>query len=59
MGKNKFSVNQATFTQLITGYHHVRDDWDNERRLITHEGRALLELLFPSRSPFVALLDRF
>lgn len=58
-GKNKFSLDQAIFTQLLTGCRDIAEIWPLERRLITREGRALLEILFPKRDPYMALFDRF
>lgn len=59
MGRNKFSVSMEEFSQLFTGYAELSEILTHERRLITREGRALLELLFPARTPFMPLLDRF
>lgn len=58
-GRNKFSVAVSSFTQMLTGYRDIREGWSEDRRLITREGRAMLEILFPKRSPYMTLLDRF
>ncbi|MFP6596411.1 MAG: GNAT family N-acetyltransferase [Candidatus Hydrogenedentota bacterium] len=58
-GRNKFSVDRGVFTQLLNGYKGIAEVWPLKRRLVTREGRALLETLFPKRDPYMALFDRF
>jgi predicted acetyltransferase len=59
MGRNKFTLSMEVFTQLLTGYEDIRGVWVRERRLITRDGKALIEALFPSRNPYMPLFDRF
>jgi predicted acetyltransferase len=59
IGSNKFSVSGQELIQLLTGYTHVAEVLHARRRLITADGQALLEALFPKRDPYVHLLDRF
>ena len=44
---------------LVTGYFHVEDILAKRRRMITAEARALLEVTFPKRDPYVWQFDRF
>lgn len=59
MGRNKFTLSMEVFTQLLTGYEDIRGVWARERRLITRDGKALIEALFPPRNPYMPLFDRF
>jgi predicted acetyltransferase len=57
-GRNKFSVDHATFTRIITGIVRMSDIFEVSPRLISPEGKALLETIFPSRCPTLNNLDR-
>ena len=58
-GANKVSLSGSDLMHLITGYRHFKDIFDSQRRIITPEGRALLETLFPKRTPYVWPIDHF
>ena len=58
-GCNKTSVSGAELMHLITGYRHVEDILNAQRRIVAPEARALLAVLFPKRSPYVWTFDRF
>lgn len=57
-GRNKFSLDHATFTRLITGIVRMSDIFETSPRLISPEGKAMLETIFPSRYPTLNYLDR-
>ncbi len=59
LGRNKFTISRQTFTQLLTGYEHFFEVWSQDRRLINREGKALLEVLFPKRNPYITPFDRY
>jgi predicted acetyltransferase len=59
MGKNKLTLSLQTFTKLLTGYEHLGEIWNQDRRLINREGKALLEVLFPKRNPYITPFDRY
>ena len=58
-GKNKIGLGMADLMRLMTGYVHADDVLDARRRIITEEARALFNVLFPKRSPYVWQFDRF
>lgn len=58
LGKNKFTLSPQTFTQILNGFEHLDEIWSHDRRLINREGKALLHVLFPKRSPYITPLDR-
>lgn len=58
-GKNKFSISSSDLTRLLVGAHHLDDVFYRERRLITRQGKELLEVLFPKRDPYFSVPDRF
>lgn len=58
-GANKCSLTQAEFTQLLTGSRYLDDILSQRRRILSPEARLLLTALFPKRTPYVWLLDRF
>ena len=58
-GKNKFSVRETDFMQLLTGYTALDELYARQRRMISSEAQDLLRVLFPKRNPYVAPFDRF
>jgi predicted acetyltransferase len=58
-GINKVSLSAADLMHLVTGYFYVEDILAKRRRMITAEARALLEVTFPKRDPYVWQFDRF
>jgi hypothetical protein len=44
---------------LVTGYRFLDDVLAQRRRILSPEARLLLAALFPKRTPYVWLLDRF
>jgi len=58
-GENKVSFSHAEFIQLLCGYRYLDEVLITRRRLLTQTGRALLEVLFPKRTPFVWPVDHF
>lgn len=59
MGKNKFSITSTDLMRLLTGYTHLEDIYNLERRLIASDARAFLAAIFPKRNPYVHTFDRF
>ena len=59
MGKNKFSVTDTELIQLVTGYVHLDGVYRKQARLVNSHGKALLNILFPKRNPYVYTFDRF
>lgn len=58
-GTNKLSLTAHELMQLLTGYRHLEDVLNTERRFIAPDAKALLEALFPKRDPYVWPFDRF
>ena len=58
-GKNKVSVTHAELMHLVTGYRYADDILSARRRLMTAEARAFFCALFPKRTPYVWVFDRF
>ncbi|MCF6287539.1 MAG: GNAT family N-acetyltransferase [Candidatus Hydrogenedentes bacterium] len=58
-GDNKVSLGHAEFVQLLCGYRYLDEVLATKRRILTPSGRALLEVLFPKRTPFVWPVDHF
>ena len=58
-GKNKVSLTGGELINLLTGYRHLNNILDTHRRLLTSESRMLMAALFPKRTPYVWLFDRF
>lgn len=58
-GVNKVGLTCEELMHLITGYRHAQDIINIRRRILSPESRALLEVLFPKRTPYVWLADRF
>jgi predicted acetyltransferase len=59
VGKNKVSLSSRDLMQLLSGYRFLDEILDSERRILTQEARQLLATLFPKRTPYVWLMDRF
>lgn len=58
-GENKMSVTMAEFVQLLSGYRYLDEILESRRRILTAQGKALLQVLFPKRLPFVWPVDHF
>lgn len=58
-GRNKFSMSSQEFVQLLTGYCPVVGVYQRTPRLLSAEGRAMLQTLFPMRYPSITELDRW
>ncbi len=58
-GDNKVTLSQGEFSQLLCGYRYLDEVLATRRRLVTPQGRSLLEVLFPKRTPFVWTMDHF
>ena len=58
-GENKFSISRLEFIQLISGYRHLEEIVASRRRALRAPAKSLLQVLFPKRTPYVWLLDRF
>ncbi|MCC6145749.1 MAG: GNAT family N-acetyltransferase [Candidatus Hydrogenedentes bacterium] len=58
-GKNKLSLSSRDLLQLLTGYRFLDEILNSERRILTLESRQLLASIFPKRTPYVWLMDRF
>ena len=58
-GINEVSLSVADLMHLVTVYFHVEDILAKRRRMVTSEGRALFEVVFPKREPCVWQSDRF
>lgn len=56
-GRNKFSIRSGEFAKLLTGYCPVSDVYQRAPRLITAEGRAVLQAIFPERNPSFSRID--
>lgn len=59
VGANKVGLSQAELMHLVTGYRFLDDVLAQRRRMLSPEARLLLAALFPKRTPYVWLLDRF
>ena len=57
-GRNKFSIESATLTKLLFGSIPLSEVYAQWPRLITPQGRAMLDALFPQRFPSLTYLDR-
>lgn len=58
-GANKLSLSSEELMHLVTGYGFLPEILDSKRRMITPPARALLEAIFPKRTPYVWSVDRF
>jgi predicted acetyltransferase len=58
-GTNKVSLSSADLLHLLSGYRYLEEVLAARRRIITADGHALLGALFPKRTPYVWLVDRF
>lgn len=58
-GTNKVSLSTLDLMHLVTGYRYAEEILAAERRILTPNARALLETIFPKRSPYVWHNDRF
>lgn len=58
-GTNKVSLTGPDLMHLLTGYLHTDDVLNARRRMLTNEARAFLNSLFPKRTPYVWMFDRF
>ena len=58
-GLSKISLSSASLMHLLTGYRHPEDVLEERRCLISTEGRALFTTVFPKRTPYVWVFDRF
>ncbi|MCH7911348.1 MAG: hypothetical protein IIB38_17255, partial [Candidatus Hydrogenedentes bacterium] len=58
-GKNKFSVREADFMQLLTGYTALDELYARRRRMLSADAHDFLRVLFPKRNPYIAPFDRF
>ena len=58
-GRNKVSLSQVEFIQLLTGYRYIDDVLTTKVRSVTAPAVAFLHLIFPKRAPYVWLTDRF
>lgn len=59
VGKNRLSLEHGDLVRLLSGYTHLEDVLSRHRRILNSDARALLEVIFPKRSPFVWPLDSF
>ena len=59
VGPNKCGLSEEELMQLLTGHRYLEDVLAQRRRILSPEARLLLAALFPKRSPYVWLLDRF
>jgi predicted acetyltransferase len=58
-GRNKLSVSAPDLMHLVTGYRYLDDILGKTRRMMTPEARELLSVIFPKRTPYVWMYDRF
>lgn len=58
-GQNKVGLTTAELMQVLTGYRYIGDILDARRRVISPDAALALQTLFPKRSPYVWLFDRF
>lgn len=58
-GDNKMSISDVEFVQLLSGYRYLDEILLSRRRILTPASRALLQVLFPKRIPFVWPVDHF
>lgn len=58
-GKNKLAFSSTEFIQILTGYRFHDELLSAKRRSIDPMGRRLFASLFPKRTPYVWLPDRF
>ena len=58
-GPDKVSLSALEFMQLLTGYRHLDDLLCARRRSLSASAITLLRILFPKRTPYVWLADRF
>lgn len=58
-GGNKVSVASRDLMQLVTGYAYLDEILERERRILSADAHRLLKVIFPKRSPYVWLFDRF
>jgi len=58
-GANKLGLSSSDVMHLVTGYAYLEDILSSQRRMLTAEARAFLDVIFPKRSPYVWTIDRF
>lgn len=58
-GENKMSISSVEFVQLLSGYRYLDEILLSRRRILNPASRALLQVLFPKRIPFVWPVDHF
>lgn len=58
-GSNKCGLSRAELMQLMTGHRFLDEVLATRRRMLSPEARLLLDALFPKRTPYVWMLDRF
>ena len=58
-GANKVSLSAAELMHLTTGYRYLDEILSQRRRILNAEGKGLLTAIFPKRTPYVWVIDRF
>ncbi len=58
-GANKVSLSAAELMHLTTGYRYLDEILSQRRRILNAEGKSLLAAIFPKRTPYVWVIDRF
>lgn len=58
-GSNKISLSRAELAQLMAGARHPDELLAVKRRVVNAAGTALLATIFPKRTPYIWLIDRF
>lgn len=58
-GTNKISLSRVELAQLIAGARHPDEILAIKRRVVNASGAALLAAIFPKRTPYIWLIDRF
>lgn len=58
-GRGRLALKSSDFIHMLTGYRAVDDILAMPRRMVAPDARALLNILFPRRHPYVWPFDRF